>query len=142
MKSRSLLVLWLALASSACGTAFSGVRHDVRVTAFPADARITLYRLDGERVVGPAPANGELSDTPRPKGEVPYLSVVSREGYCPQYELTKVAPTPGMVAEMLLLAIPFIQLIGVATMAVDHATGGCCAIAPIEARLEPEESCR
>jgi hypothetical protein len=140
--TRSLPVLWLAVASTACGTAFSGVRHDVRVSASPSDARISLYRLDGERVAGPAPASGELKDTPRPKHEIPYLAVVSHEGYCPHYQLTRIAPTPGMMAETLLLAIPFIQLIGVATMAVDHSTGGCCSVSPIEAVLEPEEMCR
>ncbi len=140
--SRSLTLLWLAIASTACGTAFSGVRHDVSVHASPADARVSLYRLDGERVAGPAPVSDVLRATPRPTYEIPYLAVVSRDGYCPQYQLTKVSPTPGMVAEMILLAIPFIQVIGAVEMAVDHSTGGCCSVAPIEAALEPEETCR
>jgi hypothetical protein len=140
--SRYLPLLCLALASSACGTLFSGVRHDVRVSSTPADARISLYRMNGELVAGPAAASGELSDTPRPKYELPYLSVVSRDGYCPHYQLTKLSPTPGMVSEVVLLAIPFIQVIGAAGMWFDQSTGGCCSVAPIEVVLEPQETCR
>ncbi len=138
---RRLLAVLLVLTNSACGTLFSGVNEDVRVTATPADAQVTFYQLSGEKVVGPAAVNDGPIRTPRTKHGVPYLSVATLPGYCPAYQVTKGDVTPGLMAEVLLLAIPFIQVIGAVAMAVDNATGGCCKIVPLEVVLEPEASC-
>jgi hypothetical protein len=137
------IVPWLTLATTACGTMFSGVEQDVLVSSSPPDAQITLYELDGTPVIGPAPTNQGPLRTHRPKDALPYLSIVSREGYCPAYQLTKVSPTGGYVAESLLTAIPVIgQLIGLAGIMYDNSTGGCCTIEPLEIVLEPEQECR
>ncbi len=138
---RSLLAVLLVLANAGCGTLFSGVHQDVRVTATPPDARIEFYRLSGEKVVGPTAANDGAIRTRRTKHGVPYLSVASREGYCPAYQLTTGDVTPGLMAEAVLLAIPFIQVIGAVAVAVDNSTGGCCGIVPLDVVLEPEDKC-
>jgi len=98
-------------------------------------------RSSSERVVGPVAAKDGPIRTPRTKHGVPYLSLATRSGYCAAYQVTKGDVTPGLMAEVLLLAIPFIQVIGAVAMTVDNATGGGGRIVPLELVLEPEEKC-
>ena len=124
-----------------CGTLLSGTRQNVKVSTQPIDAEVALYRLNGERIPIEESADSELT-TPRPVDGTPYLMIASSPGHCPEYKITKVLTTPGTMAETLLLAIPFIQLIGVAALSVDNSTGGCCAIEPIVAVLEEQATCQ
>lgn len=128
-------------AALGCGTMFSGRSQEVRVTSVPTDAEITLYRIDGERIAGPSRTNGDPLNIPRPRGFVPYLSVVSGEGRCPTYAMTKVTETPGYMAGVVLLAFPLIQLVGLAMVSVDENRGGCCSVEPIVVELEADETC-
>ena len=135
------LVLALAF-QLGCGTLFSGMRQTVKVTTEPAGARVALYRLNGEPLpIERHPGDRELT-TPRPVNGTPYLSIASSPGQCPEYKITKVDMTLGAMAESLLLAIPFIQVIGFSALMVDNATGGCCKIEPVVAVLDEDDSCR
>lgn len=129
----------LLLSSVGCGTLTSGTTQDLQLTFEPTDATVNLYRLDGEHVVGPS--YDGVTTIPRLTHFVPYLSVVSHDGHCPAYGITKVDATPGYTANSLLLLFPGINLIGLVMIAVDSNTGGCCTIAPIVAELPEDTAC-
>ena len=135
MTTRILLCVALS-AQLGCGTLLSGTRQDARVTITPADARVDLYSLAGEEVAATEDASTGQIDIPRPTKNLPYLAIVSAEGHCPVYQVTTVRNTAGYMAEALLLAIPFIQVIGFVTLQIDDRTGGCCSIEPIIVELE------
>ena len=126
---------------SGCGSLLSGTHQNVRLSTRPRDASAAFYTLGGERVAHTEDASTGSLRAPRPKKNLGYLAVISHEGHCPSYSITKVNPTPGYVAEVLLLAIPFIQLIGFVLATIDDSTGGCCAIEPIVVQLEEAEAC-
>ena len=138
-ETRALLVLVLS-AALGCGTMTSGSTQSLPLTTQPPDAKVSFFALTGAAVAEGEARAGEMT-LPRPKNLMPYVSVVSREGYCPAYEITKVNPTPGYMSEAVLLAIPFIQVIGFVMMSVDHSTGGCCAVEPVVVELKEGSTC-
>ncbi len=74
---------------------------------------------------------------------MPYLSVVSHDGYCPAYGITKVRNTPGFMVGVVLLAIPVLgSVIGAVFITTDENTGGCCTVESIIAQLEQEAVCK
>lgn len=134
-----LCAIWVA--QSDCGTLFSGRSQDVRLATQPREASVAFYTLQGERVAHTPDASRGPLQVPRPKRHLGYLTVVSHEGRCPSYSISKVNTTPGYMAEALLLAIPFIQVIGFAGVSVDDRSGGCCAIEPVVVELEEADRC-
>ena len=136
---RAALALLVSV-SVGCGTMSSGTTQNLSMIAQPDDAKVGLYQLSGESVAQGEVSSGAMT-VPRPKNLMPYLSVVSRDGYCPAYAITKVNPTPGYMTESILLAIPFIQVIGFVMLSVDNSTGGCCSVEPIAVELEEDSKC-
>ncbi len=60
--------------------------QEVRLSASPPDAKLSIHRLTGERIFGPTDVSTAPLRIPRPEGE-PYLFVFTREGYCPAYRI-------------------------------------------------------
>ncbi len=137
---RAPLALLLA-ANLGCGTMTSGTRQNVELRIAPARAGVSLYALDGELQAQTDDASNGVLPAPRPTKNLPFLALASAEGHCPGYQITRVDPTPGLMAEAVLLAIPFIQVIGFVAMTFDNATGGCCSTAAVEITLEEAGSC-
>ena len=89
-----LLVACTTVSSSGCATLITGTQQTIKVDVQPAGSEITLYSWSGEVIVGPikSPATVKIH---RPKLRKPNFVVVSKEGSCPKYWVTKTSLSSG-----------------------------------------------
>lgn len=147
------LLAWTLIFSTAhlvtgCGTLISGRHQDLKLSIAPSDAKVSVYRWNGELVAGPTVATEGKMKVHRPEWRQPYLVQVSKDGYCPRYSLTTTGNSPGS-----WLVLPFVLAIAVfpiaglivtgALTAVDASTGGCCSVMPdkVDAQLVEASAC-
>ena len=83
---------------SGCAELTAGTVQELRLSVSPSDANVTVYRLNGEKLVGPTQLSEGPLQIPRPVGGIPYLFVFSRAGYCPAYRIGRVISSEGPYA--------------------------------------------
>jgi hypothetical protein len=77
-------------AALGCATVVSSELQEMRLSVSPPDASVTIYRLNGEKVVGPLKVSEGVFQLPRPADRLPYLFVYFHPGYCPAYRIGRV----------------------------------------------------
>lgn len=128
-------------AALGCATVVSSELQEMRLSVSPPDASATIYRLNGEKVVGPLKVSEGVFQLPRPADRLPYLFVYSHPGYCPAYRIGRVISRAGARETRKLLPITLIGWMLAST--IDSQTGGEYAIDAysVRASLAEGEAC-
>jgi hypothetical protein len=141
-----LAVCCLAVTNSGCAVLLSGRNQDVLVRVQPPGARVEVYEWDGTLVASTAATSQTVLRVRRPPHGRSYLIRASKEGYCPQYWLTKTELTgPGAVdaAFSIVLFVATTPIGFLIFTGLEDATGAPYAINPstIVTSLGSEGSC-
>ena len=109
------------LATSGCATMVHGTQQRITPELSPPGTHVSIYRWTGELVAeGTSPDPITIS---RPVFDQPYLVKMTRDGYCPRYDMTQNGVTVTGTINTILLLATFPTIIWLLPTVIDMRTG-------------------